>query len=124
MLAAVLRAAAFEVLEARNGRDLLVRFRQAMQGKTRPAIIVTDIDMPGMDGVSALRAIHHSTVRTPAIVISALAGYEPLRRAAITAGATRVLEKPFDIISFRRAVEEVASADPKLPDSLRIRSDR
>ncbi len=48
VIARILRHAGGEVSTASSGREAL---RQIADGRTRPAIVVTDIDMPEMSGV-------------------------------------------------------------------------
>jgi FixJ family two-component response regulator len=59
------------------------------------ACVISDIDMPGMDGFELLRLIHEVQPGLPAILIT---GYpETLQRLPHSAaGSPRVLTKPFD----------------------------
>ena len=62
----------------------------------RPALILTDIMMPGVDGFGVLRAVrNHPALRnTPVIMLSARAG-EEARIEGLDAGADDYLVKPF-----------------------------
>jgi CheY-like chemotaxis protein len=73
--------------------------------RRRPALVLLDIEMPGMDGVTALRRIHALDPRIPVIVIT---GNESTRVAgeAIEAGAFSYLPKP---VKFRYLDHLVAS---------------
>jgi len=91
------------VLEkALSGADLLVqsfdtpdkflsRFEQE-----RPDVIITDVRMPGMDGISLLDAVKRREPQMPVIVMTA---YSDLDRAvsAFQGGAYEYLSKPFDV---------------------------
>lgn len=89
------------VEEAVDGADGLRLF-----GKSRPDVVVTDINMPGLDGhevISALRLVHADV---PVIAISgggAVEKDELLLRAA-RLGATEVIMKPFDFRQLAGAV--------------------
>jgi len=55
----------YEVLTAENGEQALVIFRRA-----KPAIVMTDIKMPGMDGIDLLQKIKQEDPDTEVIMIS------------------------------------------------------
>ena len=100
----ILVRAGHRVEEAADGAQGLRLF-----GKRRPDLVVTDINMPGIDGhevISALRVLH---VDVPIIAISgggAVEKDELLLRAA-SLGASEVIMKPFD---FRQLVGAVSRA--------------
>jgi PAS domain S-box-containing protein len=60
-----LRAAGFTAAEARNGEDALVRARV-----TRPALIVLDLVMPGMNGFEVLTKLRYEQIMTPVLVLT------------------------------------------------------
>jgi CheY-like chemotaxis protein len=69
-----------------------------------PDLIVTDIQMPRMDGIEMIRRIRKSNpgTRVPIIVMSA---YGQRRITdALEAGADRIIEKPIDLDSFMETV--------------------
>ena len=57
-------------------------------------LVILDRMMPGMDGLSALRALRASGVQTPVLVLSALATVDE-RISGLEAGADDYLVKPF-----------------------------
>jgi len=69
----------------------LSRFEQE-----RPDVIITDVRMPGMDGISLLDAVKRREPQVPVIVMTA---YSDLDRAvsAFQGGAYEYLSKPFDV---------------------------
>jgi two-component system, LuxR family, response regulator FixJ len=73
--------------------------------------LVVDYYMPSMNGVDLVKALRRRRVRLPAILITAKATNEVLRRAAC-AGFSQVLEKPLEdgslVDSIRRALAEAA----------------
>ncbi len=60
-----LRAAGFTAAEARSGEDALVRARV-----TRPALIVLDLVMPGMNGFEVLTKLRYEQILTPVLVLT------------------------------------------------------
>ena len=58
------------------------------------ACLISDIDMPGMDGFALLRLVQPARPRLPAILIT---GYpDTLKRSALPGGHPRVFTKPFN----------------------------
>lgn len=59
-------------------------------------ILISDIRMPGLDGISLTRRLRELGATLPIILVS---GHTDamIRRDAIDAGAVVVLEKPFDV---------------------------
>ena len=55
----------YQVFTAENGEDALKIFRTE-----NPPIVLTDIKMPGMDGIELLRTIKHENPDTEVIMIS------------------------------------------------------
>ena len=66
------------------------------QGDEEPDAIISDIRMPGMDGITLLEKIKHYSPDTPVIIMTA---YSDLDRAvsAFQGGAFEYLSKPFDV---------------------------
>jgi YesN/AraC family two-component response regulator len=65
MFRLLLSAEGYTVLTAENGREGLAVFE-----RERPALVVTDIKMPGMDGIEVLRRIKEFDAGTEVIVIT------------------------------------------------------
>jgi two-component system chemotaxis response regulator CheY len=92
MLKVTLSAAGYDVVQAEDGVEALERLRDA-----RPAAIVTDINMPRMDGFELIEKVRGGADhrRTPILVLTTES--EPDRKArAKQAGATGWIVKPFD----------------------------
>lgn len=86
-----LMAKTYEVLAAADGEEAI-----EMTRRLRPALILTDVMMPGVDGFGLLRAVRNDPdLRdTPVIMLSARAG-EEARVDGLDAGADDYLVKPF-----------------------------
>ena len=83
-----LSAYGYEVLLAENGLQGLEIFR-----KEGPPIVLTDIKMPGMDGLEVLRQVKEIAPRTEVIVISGH-GDMDLAMRALQLNASDFLSKP------------------------------
>lgn len=75
----------------------------------RPDIIVSDIKMPGMNGVELCRCFRERLPECQIIFVSGYADKEYLK-AAITLGAIRYVEKPVDIAELSGAVKLAVEA--------------
>lgn len=75
----------------------------------RNACVITDVRMPGMDGLALQEEIARRKISLPVIVMTGH-GDIPLAVKAMRAGAVDFLEKPFDdsvlMASVRRAVDQ------------------
>jgi two-component system chemotaxis sensor kinase CheA len=78
MLAPVLRAAGFDVTAASGGEEAMA----LVKAGHRFDIVVTDLDMPGMDGIALARALRGDsrTAHVPIIALSSLASVEAIAR--------------------------------------------
>jgi CheY-like chemotaxis protein len=86
-------ARGYQVVVARNGAEAVARAREA-----RPAIVLMDIQMPGMDGLEATRRIRadRDIPQMPIIALTALA-MPGDRERCLMAGATDYLSKPVSL---------------------------
>ena len=76
-------------------------------------MIVSDVRMPGLDGLSVLRALRRHPWCPPVIIITAF-GEAGLHEEALRLGATTVLDKPFEVDRLRAEVERLGQpADPE-----------
>jgi DNA-binding NtrC family response regulator len=82
-----------------NGLEAIGRI-----GRTSYSLVVTDMKMPGMDGLSLLREIRRRSSTQPVLVIT---GYGTVENAVETMreGATNYLLKPFSFDALKKAVE-------------------
>jgi two-component system cell cycle response regulator DivK len=86
-----LAQAGFRVAEAHNGLQALERALDLI-----PAVIVTDLNIPGIDGYELTRRLR-SDPRTSGIPILAVTGYAPFTQdpsRADRAGCDAILSKP------------------------------
>lgn len=105
MLRLALAGAGFEVVQAEDG----VLGLEALAGCT-PDVIVTDINMPRMDGFQFIEEVRSSDAHRaiPILVLSTESSQEKKLRAR-NAGATGWIVKPFDPVKLVDAVRRVAA---------------
>lgn len=102
LLVRILRRASHTVLEAQNGREGIALFR-----RRRPALVISDIVMPDMEGIETIRELRHADQTVPIIAISGGSKPSLYLRAATRLGATTSLEKPFAPAELIRLVAEL-----------------
>lgn len=68
-------------------------------------VVVTDLSMPGMDGLELVSQISARAPALPVILLTAH-GSDSLVRIASSRGACRCLSKPFDIDDIACAIED------------------
>jgi len=104
-----LKAYGYEVLLAENGLEGLEIFR-----REKPPIVLTDIKMPGLDGLEVLRQVKEIDPRAEVIVISGHGDME-LAMRALQLNASDFLSKPVQKseldIALKRAEERLKLAE-------------
>ncbi|WP_415402976.1 response regulator [Tateyamaria sp. SN3-11] len=78
-------------------------------GEIAPDVIITDINMPRMDGFGFIDAVRHKTdYRTTPILVLTTEAAPELKMRARAAGATGWIVKPFDPVKLVKALQMVA----------------
>ena len=104
MLMLTLADAGFDVLQAVDGQDGL-----EMLDKERVDVVITDINMPRMDGYEVIRQMRRNTTHksTPILVLTTESEKEK-KNLAREAGATGWMVKPFDPDRLIATINKVA----------------
>ena len=84
---------------AKDGREVIQMVR-----KEKPDVILMDIRMPEMDGISALKAMRGQNPRTPIVLMTAYAEVETAVEA-LRSGAFDYVIKPFDLDELNLVVQ-------------------
>jgi len=94
----LLSRAGFQVDEVSNGREALTRYA----GGPRPALVLLDLDMPGLDGLETLGELQKIDAKVRVLVVS---GHrQPTKEQAVRAAGAGFLGKPFDPAALTDAV--------------------
>ena len=109
LLTVTLRFKGYPVITAQNGEEALDVIK-----KERPALIITDILMPKMDGYAFVQALRteHKTHDIPVIFLSATYVTPEDKSFALSLGASRFLEKPIDTEDFLLTIAELLTQGP------------
>jgi two-component system NtrC family response regulator len=118
-----LQEAGYQVLSAEDGEKGVRLFTEEA-----PALVITDMKMPGMDGMQVLRAIKERSPETLVIMITAF-GTVDIAVEAMKAGAYDYITKPFNRDELRLTVAKalqfsgVAAENKRLKDELAEKTD-
>ena len=90
-----------EVTCAKNGRSALTLFSKNIYD-----IVISDIQMPEMNGLTLLKEIRNINNEIPFVVVSAF-GQEKMSKTALTNGANIVINKPFESKKLLNVIKEL-----------------
>jgi two-component system nitrogen regulation response regulator GlnG len=85
-----------------------------LAGANRPDVLVLDVRLPGMDGLTAMESFRRVLDRAPIIVITAF-GDLAVAMDAINKGAFEYVVKPFDVADIRAVIERALRGDSTRP---------
>ena len=105
----------YAVLTADSGEKAL-----AMLDAERVDVLITDIKMPGMDGMDLLRRVRQTSPETQVIVITAFGTIE-MAVEAMKAGAFEYVTKPFNRDELALAVRKALRLKSLEHDNARLR---
>ena len=101
VLSEVIQDLGYTPLLAQNGRQALELARER-----RPALVITDLMMPELDGAALIAALRDEPGDpVPTILVTAVGTAQSLR-----AGADAVLTKPFDIVALETLLAQLLPA--------------
>ena len=99
----MLAGAGYECVTVTDPRRALTMIEEE-----RPDLLLTDLRMPGMDGLELLRQAHREDPRLPVVILTAYATVESAVEA-VKNGAFEYLQKPFSGEQLRQVVERALS---------------
>ncbi len=90
-----------QVIEASNGEEGIAQIHQRL-----PHLIITDIRMGGMDGLTFISKVRQVSTEVPIIILS---GYDEFEyaRAALKFGITEYLLKPVDRVELSNVISKI-----------------
>jgi two-component system cell cycle response regulator DivK len=103
LLRAILKSVPSDIIEAKHGQEALDLIQQE-----RPDLVLMDIDMPVLDGLSAVRKIRQtpSLADLPVVAVTSFA-MEGDREKGLAAGFTAYLVKPLRAAALREQVQQL-----------------
>ncbi len=103
MVSFTLKQLGYEVLEAANGNEALKKL-----GENRIHMLITDVNMPELDGISLVRKVRENpSYRFIPIIILTTESEQAKKREGRDAGATGWIVKPFSPDQLTAVVKKV-----------------
>jgi two-component system chemotaxis response regulator CheY len=90
-----LKEAGFDAINAVNGKDGLDKLQQAMNEGKHVAMIISDINMPVMDGITFIKEVKKTPFKYTPILVLTTESQEDKKMEGKKAGASGWLVKPF-----------------------------
>ena len=97
----VLRQAGYSVDLARDGYEAM-----AMAARRRPDVVVSDLQMPNLDGLGLARRLHAVDPQLPIILTTGLAETRDVMTSAEGYGAVACLKKPMNLDELLWVIEQ------------------
>jgi CheY-like chemotaxis protein len=105
-VAEALDARGFDVTTAADGIDAFL-----LLGSSRFDVIVSDVEMPNLDGITLLRLAAQKGIRTPVVFLAGTIG-EHDRRVCADLGAAAIFDKPIEVDALAREIHRLLNAAP------------
>ena len=104
MVAFTLTYAGYQVVEAGNGKEAVGK----VNGGAKPDLVVTDLNMPEMDGITLIKEIRKMPALkfTPILMLTTEAS-DDKKKAGQAAGATGWIVKPFNPEQMMAVIKKV-----------------
>ena len=107
MVAFTLTGAGFQVVQAGDGNEAVGKLANG----SKPDLVVTDLNMPGMDGISLIREIRKMpTLKFTPILMLTTESSDDKKAEGRAAGATGWIVKPFNPEQFLKVLKKVLPA--------------
>lgn len=104
LIAAALELDGHHVLQVATGSALIVTVNRILIQGGELDLLISDVRMPGLTGLEALKLLRDSELRIPIILITAFSDFWT-RTEAIRYGA-RLLDKPLELRLLRKVVSD------------------
>ncbi|MDA8382395.1 MAG: response regulator [Betaproteobacteria bacterium] len=102
-----LKGAGYDVLEASDGKDALSK----LAGQQRVHLIISDVNMPNMDGIALVKAVKQlAQYKFTPIIMLTTESQEEKKREGQAAGAKAWVVKPFQPAQMLAAVSKLLPA--------------
>lgn len=112
-LVELLRSQGYQVIPLRDGAALLDALASSLlldRSSPPPDLVVSDVRMPGFNGLSILEGLRFAGWLTPFIIITAF-GDEESKKRAERVGATAFFDKPLDLATLEKVVADAVDQE-------------
>jgi len=90
-----LKEAGFDTINAVNGADGLTKLNMAVKAGDQIGMIISDINMPVMDGITFIKEVKKTPFKYTPILVLTTESQEEMKQKGKNAGASGWLVKPF-----------------------------
>jgi two-component system chemotaxis response regulator CheY len=94
--------------EAEDGRKGLAKLAELKKAGTPPKLIISDLNMPNMDGLTFIAEVRKTDRTTPILMLTTMDG-DDQKAAGKKAGANGWLVKPISPANFLSTVKKMAA---------------
>jgi len=91
-----LKTAGYDIAEGRDGKDALTVLTQLVAEKRRPSLILVDVNMPNMDGITFIKEVKKTDNKFIPVLVLTTESEQKKMMAGKEAGAAGWLVKPFN----------------------------
>ncbi|MGN7613189.1 response regulator [Magnetococcales bacterium HHB-1] len=96
-----------EIVEAGNGAEALRRFQEGVEAGKAFRMVITDLNMPVMDGLAFIRALREEDRKVPILMLTTESSKDKVKEGK-KSGANGWAVKPVDLDPFLKAVRRLA----------------
>ncbi|MCI0413848.1 sigma-54 dependent transcriptional regulator [bacterium] len=107
----------FSVQEAGDGKEALDKIQQLL-----PDLVILDVNLPEMDGLSVLSQVHREN-SVPLVIVITAYGSEKIAVEAMKRGAYDYVSKPYDIDELRLVVSRAMESLHLKQENLELRKE-
>ncbi len=105
-MAFTLKRKGFEAITFENGQSAYNEIKEAFQDNKLYNLIITDIQMPGLNGLELIKKIRESGITTPILAITGF-GNKKMVLDLMRAGCNDYLDKPFSMNEFINRISKL-----------------
>jgi CheY-like chemotaxis protein len=93
-----------------NGNEALEAVMRRQRTNDSYDLVISDVSMPGMDGITLLQELRRRTINVPLVLYTGFGSMNPtLSQQAANLNCLAMLDKPLELRRIERIIEEVAS---------------
>lgn len=96
----------FQIAEAGDGKEGLAKIAELKKGGTPPTLIISDLNMPNMDGMEFITEVRKSDRTTPILMLSTISD-EAKKMEGKKAGANGWIQKPLSPAPFLSTIKKM-----------------
>lgn len=104
----------YKTILAADGKDALLKFRSAMKNPPSVELLITDLLMPGLNGISLITEVIEINPFLPVIIMSGGMQDDEAVRRLLYAGSWELIHKPFSNNELLEAIERAFDKSAQL----------